>query len=244
MKLEYKNGVRITKFAHEKDAFEAALDGYEHRLKTYYASSSRTETEDERRRAVAEAMSFLNIERAKLSTIASLQDQLRDYRTQGMKATSDNSDMWSRAEAFDVLQAESHHGYNGVRVLERNMAAEGVPKPSSRHTAHHICPGKGKLPAISRQTRVHLHTHGIRINDPANGVYLMTRDKETPHWSMPDSRGHKTYHTEDYERLVWERLSHLNGQDKIKTQLQVIGRLMQQNNVTVMIDKAGETTIA
>ena len=61
---------------------------------------------------------------------------------------------------------------------------------------------------------------------------------------MPDSRGHKTYHTEDYERLVWERLSHLNGQDKIKTQLQVIGRLMQQNNVTVMIDKAGETIIA
>jgi len=35
-----------------------------------------------------------------------------------------------------------------------------------------------------------------------------------------------------------------NGQGKTETQLQVIGRLMQQNNVTVIIDTAGETTVA
>lgn len=243
MKLEYKNGVRITKFAHEKDAFEAAVDEYEKRLKDFYSSSSRSETEEERRKAVAKGMAFLNMERAKLNTISSLQDQLKEYRAQGMKASSDNSDMWSRAEASDMLLAEAHHGYHGVRVLERNMAAEGVPKPSAGHTAHHICPGKGKLPAITRQSRVHLHTHGIRINDPANGVYLVKLDAETPHWSMPDSRGHRTYHTENYERLVWEKLSHLNSQDLIKTQLQLIGRLMQQNNVQVMIDKAGEASL-
>lgn len=56
---------------------------------------------------------------------------------------------------------------------------------------------------------------------------------------MPDSRGHKTYHTKDYERLIWERVTPLIGQDEIKTQLQIIGRLMQQHNVKVMIDEAG-----
>lgn len=240
MKLEYKNGVRITKFAHEKDAFEAALETYEERLKDYYACPSRDETTEERNKAVADAMGFLNQERAKLNTISSLQSQLQEYRAQGMKATSDNSDMWSRAQASDAMIAEKHHPTD---VLEDNMAAEGIPKPSPKHSAHHICPGKGRLKELTRQTRLRLHTFGVRINDPANGVYLLIYDANAPHWSMPDSRGHKTYHTKDYERLIWERVTPLIGQDEIKTQLQIIGRLMQQHNVKVMIDEVGGVTL-
>ena len=71
MELEYRNGVRITKFAHEKDAFEAALDEYERRLTDYYKDPSRSRNETKRRKATAEAMHFLNMERAKLNTIFS-----------------------------------------------------------------------------------------------------------------------------------------------------------------------------
>lgn len=240
MELEYRNGVRITKFAHEKDAFEAALDEYERRLTDYYKDPSRSRNETKRRKATAEAMHFLNMERAKLNTISSIQAQLREYRAIGMNGADENSDIKTRVAASRMMIAEEHHP---TEVLEENMAAEGVPKPSAKHSAHHICPGKGKLPELTRQTRVHIHSFGVRINDPANGVYLLTYDASAPHWSMPDSRGHRTYHTHDYERMVWERIIPLMGQDEIKTQLQVIGRLMQQHNVKVMIDKAGGVSL-
>lgn len=74
-----------------------------------------------------------------------------------------------------------------------------------------------------------MHVNGIRINDLANGVYLLTKDKHTPHWSMPNSRGHLKYHTSDYEKWVSNKVRAVKGMDYIKTQLQVIGRLLQQN---------------
>jgi hypothetical protein len=79
------------------------------------------------------------------------------------------------------------------------------------------------------RARIHMHVNGIRINDPANGVYLLTKDKYTPHWSMPNSRGHLKYHTSEYEKWVSNKVRGVKGMDYIKTQLQVIGRLLQQN---------------
>jgi len=226
MQLEYKNGVRITKFAHERDAFEAALDEHERRAREFYVMDSQSSVEVDRKKALAESRAFLAMERAKLSTISSTQARLREYRAQGMLAHKDNSDMWSRADALDVMAAEDHHP---TKVLEQNMAAEGVPKPSSQPTAHHICPGKGKLLDTTREARDHLHIHGIRINDPANGVYLIHKDKDTPHWDISASRGHRKYHTHDYEELLWKRLAPLHHIDQIKTELQIIGRIIQHN---------------
>ncbi|CCU73522.1 AHH domain-containing protein [Thalassolituus oleivorans] len=234
MELEYRNGVRITKFAHEKSAFEAALDEHERNLKAFYSVSSTSMVEADRKKAVADGIAFLARERAKLSTISQIQDQLLEYRAQGMAATNDNSDMWSRADAFDMLMSEGHHP---TADLERNMAAEGIPKPSAEHSAHHICPGKGKIPALTRMTRIRLHTYGVRINDPANGIYLLCKDCSAPHWSMPESRGHRKYHNHDYEYLLWERISAMTNQDQIKTQLQVVGRIMQQNEPKTAIQK-------
>lgn len=109
------------------------------------------------------------------------------------------------------------------------MRAEGQIKPSHKHTAHHIVPGKGKLEMVTAQTRIHLHLHGIRINDPANGVYLIHNDADTPHWSMPNSRGHRKYHTHEYERWVSQKVRTQTNIDYIKTQLQLIGRILQDN---------------
>jgi hypothetical protein len=226
MNLEYKNGVRITKFAHEKDAYEAELDKHELRAREFYAKDSQSSVEVDRKKALAESLAFLAKERAKLSTISSIQVQLREYRAQGMLANKDNSDMWSRADALDLLTTEDYHPTD---MLEQNMRAEGVPKPSSQHTAHHICPGKGNLPDTTRLARDHLHIHGIRINDPANGVYLIHKDKDTPHWDIPESRGHRKYHTHGYEELLWKRLAPRHTMDQIKTELQVIGRIIQHN---------------
>ena len=74
-----------------------------------------------------------------------------------------------------------------------------------------------------------MHSHGIRINDPVNGVYLLHKDDYTPHHSMPGSRGHLKCRTREYEKLVPARIGRLPNQDIIKTQLQVIGRLLQQH---------------
>ena len=226
MQLEYRNGVRITKFAHERDAYEAAIVEHERNVQAFYSTESQSGVAVDRKKALTEALAFLAKERAKLSTISSIQEQLREYRAQGMLAHKDNSDMWSRADALDVMAAEDHHP---TELLEQNMRAEGVPKPSAQHTAHHICPGQGKLRDTTRLARDHLHIHGIRINDPANGVYLISNDRNTPHWDIPGSRGHRKYHTHGYEELLWKRLASKSTMDQIKTELQVIGRIIQQH---------------
>lgn len=225
MKLEYHNGVRITKFLHEMTPFEAALQNYENMAKDYYAKTQdRTLTEKQRQEECKKALDCLERERARISTLSDIQTQLEAYREQGLKATTGS--LPERADAIGMISNEKHHP---AEVLEKYMRAEGMAKPSPQHTAHHIVPGKGKLKVLITNTRMHLHKHGIRINDPANGVFLVHLDKDTPHWSMPNSRGHLKYHTHEYEQWMSQRVQRLNNIDTIKTQLQVIGRILQEN---------------
>ena len=46
---------------------------------------------------------------------------------------------------------------------------------------------------------------------------------------MPNSKGHLKYHTHEYEQWMAQRVQRLNNMDMIKTQLQVIGRILQDN---------------
>ena len=46
---------------------------------------------------------------------------------------------------------------------------------------------------------------------------------------MPNSRGHLTYHTIAYEGWVLNRIQGRRNIDMIKTELQVIGKLLQDN---------------
>ncbi|WP_422732618.1 AHH domain-containing protein [Microbulbifer magnicolonia] len=56
------------------------------------------------------------------------------------------------------------------------MRADGRPQPNPRFTAHHIVLGKGRT-QYAAQSRIDLHFHGIRINDPDNGVWIPGRSK-------------------------------------------------------------------
>ena len=177
------------------------------------------------RRVMEERLDFLEKERRHIDNIAVVQAQLETYREQGMAATK--GDDKERLRALTMMRNESHHPTN---VLETHMRAEAVPKPTRHHTAHHILPGSGRWKKVeTARARTHIHKHGIRINDPANGVYLVAVDDNTPHWSMPGSGGHKKYHTAEYEGWVAQRISRLTHIDFIKTQLQVIGRILQEN---------------
>jgi hypothetical protein len=234
MKLEYRNGNRITKLVHEMDPLEAAINQYEFIAKNkidrykqlaseHYAKES-TLTEAERAVEKKEAMKFLNLEWAKLEVIADVQGQLSNYRKSALRAVTGTRK--ERDAGIRKLRNEEHHPTD---TLEKFMLAEGKPKPSSKHTAHHIVPGKGKDEVVTARARLHLHRHGIGINDPANGVYLLHKDEYAPHWSMPRSRGHLKYHTLAYESWVLNRIRARKNIDSIKTELQVVGRLLQSN---------------
>lgn len=234
MKLEYLHGERISKLIHEMTPLEMAIHSYEeaaHRTLDKYQKLAKshltedtTKTEKERNTELKACLRFLELERLKLEKIADVQGQLAAYRASALQATQGTTS--ERNASIRRLEAEKHHPTD---VLEAFMRAEGVPKPSAKHTAHHIVPGKGKDPVINGRTRLHLHRYGIGINDPANGVYLLHKDEFTPHWSMPLSRGHKKYHTKLYEVWVMNRVRPLKNLDAIKTQLQIIGRILQQN---------------
>lgn len=234
MKLEYLHGQRMTKLVHEMTPLEMAIYSYEEaaqktidrysKLAKEHFASDKTRTDKEREAELKECLQFLELERMKLEKISDVQGQLDVYRAKALKATQGSTT--ERNTAIRRLELEEHHPTSD---LEAYMRAEGVPKPSSKHTAHHIVPGKGKDQVVNGRTRLHLHRYGIGINDPANGVYLLNKDEFTPHWSMPFSRGHKKYHTKQYEVWVLNRVRVLKNIDAIKTQLQIIGRILQQN---------------
>lgn len=235
MKLEYRNGVRISKLTHEMSPLERAIQSYEEKAEKYYSMDNPNLhfTKEEREIKKKEAMRELAIQRRHLETIGEVHALLEAYREGNMKIKAgSNTD---RKKALATMKNESHHP---TELLEKLMRAEGHPKPSSRHTAHHILPGSGQYEKVMiARARTHIHTHGIGINDPANGVYLLTKDEYTPHYSMPASRGHLKYHTRDYEKWVSLRIRQLTHIDIIKTQLQVIGRLLQHNEPKTAISK-------
>jgi len=234
MKLEYLHGQRMTKLIHEMTPLEMAIHRYEEiagntldryeKLAKVHFTDDKTRIDKEREAELRDSLRFLELERLKLEKISDVQGQLAMYRASALKASHGTT--MERSQAVRRLELEEHHP---TKNLEAFMRAEGVPKPSFKHSAHHIVPGKGKDQVINGRTRLHLHRYGIGINDPANGVYLLNKDKFTPHWSMPLSRGHKKYHTKQYEVWVSNRVRVLKNMDAIKTQLQIIGRILQQN---------------
>lgn len=238
--LEYKNGRRISKLLHEMTPLEASIHQYEEQVKKYYSKRNAiktTLTDQQRKELKKEVREFLKKERANLKTIATVQGRLEEYRAQGMMVKS--SDEKFARSTMNAMISEDHHPTD---ELEENMRAEGCAKPSHKHTAHHIVPGKGKLPVLTSQTRLHIHMQGIRINDPANGVYLVHVNADVPDYGycMPESKGHLCYHTHDYERWISLKITQLENIDEIKTQLQIIGRLIQDNEPKVAIPKIGK----
>lgn len=234
MKIEYNHGARVTQQTHEMTFLESETCRYEALAKEHYAleSKSCSLVKDEREARLKRSLDHLECQRRKIDTIIDVQTKLDEYRKQGDVAI--NGTPKDQTAGINVMMSERHHP---TAALETYMLGTGVVKPSPEHTAHHIVPGKGKLPRVTYIARLHLHRHGIRINDPANGVYLVSKDKDTPHWSMPNSGGHKKYHTHGYERWVTNKIRPIKGAARIKTELQVIGRMLQNNPPEAMRDK-------
>lgn len=110
-------------------------------------------------------MEHLVRERAYIETLATVEQQLEQYRIDSSKAIEGTRK--ERLTATRAMLAEKHHP---TKELMKYMRAAGRPKPSAEHTAHHIVSGKGRTTAMAR-TRLHLHTvAGVGINDPDNGA--------------------------------------------------------------------------
>lgn len=215
----------------QKSQLEVALDHYDRQASRYYRQLKESdpdasdEVQKQRDAELLTAKKHLRQQRTFLNTMASIQCKLDEYREQGRQAVSGGAK--DRQKGTKLLVQEEHHPTDDI---EEFMIADGRPKPSSEHTAHHIVPGKGKA-VETYQARVHMHFFGIRINDPDNGVWLPTYARYTPHWSMPEALGHLQYHTGYYEVHVSNRVRSKSSEVQIRNELKTIGKLMQVNKI-------------
>ena len=106
------------------------------------------------------------------------------------------------------------------------MKADGRPRPSLQHVAHHIVPGKGKTKTAAL-ARLHIHRFGVRINDPDNGVWLVKNKMDTPHWSMPSAKSHLSIHTHNYETWVYNSVRITRSEQEARNKLCVLGKMLE-----------------
>lgn len=214
-----------------KSLLDQALDNYDTRLTLYYRKlndleCSAPDVREYRQIEVTEAKRFLDNQRVNAVVLSSIQAKLDAYREAGKELVSGKQQ--SKRSGLKQLLEERHHP---TRLLGKHMHADGKPKPSPQHAAHHIIPGRGKT-SHTYLARTHMHINGIRINDPDNGVWLPMHKKHTPHWSMPTARSHLEYHTREYEYKVSRRVVNKLNESLIRKELQLIGVLLQQNHLS------------
>lgn len=233
MEFEIKHGVRTFLRHDEMSPLERAIQNYEKKAAEYFRGLNANENalpdiREKRKRELDKIKRHLENERRLINVLADLQADLDAYREYGRGAVDKNG--VSRSEALTrrgELLLEEHHP---TETLEKYMRAVPDPKPSAQHTAHHIVPGKGKT-RFAYRARVKLHTSGIRINDPDNGVWLPTKARHTPHWSMPQAKGHLQYHTLGYEQWIAARLETKFGELFIRQELRILARFLQENKL-------------
>jgi hypothetical protein len=179
-------------------ALEMAIYNFEKKCDDYHAkacgpvsANETAEQRDKRLKEWSEARAFLDRERLKLNTLASMEAGLVKYREELGILTS--------SERLEQMSKEKHHP---ATKLSKHLIAGGEPRPSVEHVAHHIIPGKGRWrqPQIL-DVRMRLHMTGIRINDSVNGVWLSDKKNSKGHWATPKSPTHKSIHGTNYE--VW-----------------------------------------
>lgn len=228
--MEYKHGARQTPLYHELSPLEAAIEEYSLKAKAYYrnlgttANTTDPELRKAREKELKEALKHLAHERRLAEVKVDVQTELERYRQQGKSLL-----IGTRKEIAAGHAALAKDKYHPTAQLERFLRADGRPKPSSLHTAHHIVPGKGKTRAANR-ARLHIHRFAIRINDPDNGTWLVRHKKDVPHWSMPKSLSHLQYHTYNYETWIYESLRVWQSETSVRHRLKLLGRMLQEGN--------------
>lgn len=228
--MEYKNGVRTTFRYDEMSLLDQAIENLTKKAQKYYkdlnnAENATPDVRQKRKQELEKAKQHLEHERRLAEVIVDVQADLQMYRLKGQQAYKGTN--LEIAAMQKELLAEEHHP---TEILEKYMRAVPIPKPSPNHTAHHITPGVGKTKDAYR-ARLRIHRYGIRINDPDNGAWLPKATKYTPHWSMPDAKGHNRYHTHGYESWLLRRLQSKSGEEFIRQELRLIGQALQENNI-------------
>ncbi len=228
--METIQGLTVDQRYDEMSPLDRAIDKYSKQADKYFKELNDLENappdvREKRQKKLEEAKAFLEHERRFSELMASTQADLDSYRAVGRDATQGTRSEVATKQL--ALASEEHHPTD---VLEQFMRSVPMPKPSSTHTAHHIVPGRGKT-KDANLARVHMHGYGVRINDPDNGVWLPRFKSHTPHWAMPDSKGHLQYHTHGYETWVRRKITRKSSEIFIRQELQIIGQLLQQNNI-------------
>lgn len=181
--------------------FQKKALAYHHKKALLNGANKAPELQAKELAALEQDWRHLERERIRISVQAGLQQELDDYRTAGRLMTS--------AE----LRNEAHHP---TAVLARNLTAVGEPKPSPDHDPHHIIMGKGRWRSdLMMRTRLTMHMHKIRINDPLNGVWLPRNKNDKGHWATPESPAHKDIHRYNYETWIVSKFV-LAGRDEAK----------------------------
>lgn len=231
--MKFINGISTELRYDEMTALDRAIDQYSKQADKYFKEKLKIDNlpinvRNKRIEELQKAKAFLEHQRMNAESYAAIQVGLDKYQEQGRSAMKG-----SRSEVVEkqrALMAEKHHP---TKILASMMKSAANPPPSSIHTAHHIIPGKGKVYKTKEGNlaRVHMHRFGIRINDPDNGVWLPRYKKHTPHWSMPESKGHLEYHTKNYERWAERKVRSHRTEFAIRSQLKTIGNLLQENKL-------------
>jgi len=224
--MEYDHGRRITPHYHEMSPLERAIAGFEEKAKSYYrktvAPANETpEQREEREKALDKALGHLKAQRLATLTQVQVQTRLEEYR-----AALQPGDGATRREKRVLREAMALEKHHPTKVLAKFMRADGRPQPGPRFTAHHIVLGKGKT-QYSAQARVDLHFHGIRINDPDNGVWMPRQKQDKGHWAMPHAAAHSEIHTHNYEHWVYTSTNVIADSEAFRTKLITLRNILR-----------------
>jgi len=177
---------------------ELAIYNFELKAKKFHDEKLKVDCNDKGKLAqMTRDYDHLQCEKRRIVTHVALQKGLSDYRN-----TSENA-------SINTLLAEQHHPTD---ALGKYLTAIGEPKPTKMHEAHHIICGKGKyLQPVMLTARLNLHLHGVGINDPINGVWLVNflKNKEQD-WATPEAPAHRNLHRHNYESWIVGNLSAQN----------------------------------
>lgn len=212
--------------------FEQKCDHHHSQTCSKPPSNETPKKRDQRLKEWNEARAFLDNERLKINTLASVEAGLAKYRAELGILTS--------SERLEKMRSEKHHP---TKVLAKHMTAEGEPKPSMQHAAHHIIPGKGRwLQDRITDIRLNLHLSGVRINDPVNGVWLPDAKKDKGHWATPEAPVHKSIHGTNYQTWLTARLSRIPAGPIFKAKLNTIKVNISNGTYPVKIEQAKDAS--
>lgn len=121
----------------------------------------------------------------------------------------------------ESLLAEKHR----PQKMARYMSATGAGKKPPNTATHSIVSGNHVEAKAARKI---LARFKIRIDDPANGVFLPKNKKNVPHSHMPNASNHAEIHTEDYYLNITNQLSFATSRNECIAILKAIAIALQR----------------